>query len=82
MGGSLAHRGPDGEGSYEDQPHRFFMGMRRLSIIDLKGGWQPMYNEDCSWISQRGSGFLAPCRAHDGVEREGEYLLHRLQLSG
>jgi asparagine synthase (glutamine-hydrolysing) len=48
MGGSLAHRGPDGEGSYEDQPHRFFMGMRRLSIIDLKGGWQPIYNEDCS----------------------------------
>ena len=38
MGESLAHRGPDGRGSYEDEPHRFFMGMRRLSIIDLEGG--------------------------------------------
>jgi len=48
MGDSLAHRGPDGRGSYEDEPHRFFMGMRRLSIIDLDGGWQPIYNEDRS----------------------------------
>jgi asparagine synthase (glutamine-hydrolysing) len=46
MGDSLAHRGPDGRGSYEDEPHRFFMGMRRLSIIDLEGGGQPIYNED------------------------------------
>ena len=48
MGESLAHRGPDGEGSYRDEPHRFFMGMRRLSIIDLDGGSQPIYNEDRS----------------------------------
>jgi asparagine synthase (glutamine-hydrolysing) len=48
MGASLVHRGPDGEGFYEDEPHRFFMGMRRLSIIDLEGGWQPIYNEDRS----------------------------------
>jgi asparagine synthase (glutamine-hydrolysing) len=48
MGDSLAHRGPDGEGSCEDESHRFFMGMRRLSIIDLDGGSQPIYNEDRS----------------------------------
>lgn len=46
MGRSLVHRGPDGEGFYEDEPHRFSMGMRRLSIIDLEGGWQPIFNED------------------------------------
>ena len=46
MGASLVHRGPDGEGFLEDREHRFFMGMRRLSIIDLDGGWQPIYNED------------------------------------
>ncbi len=46
MGRSLVHRGPDGEGFYEDERHRFSMGMRRLSIIDLQGGWQPIYNED------------------------------------
>lgn len=40
------HRGPDGEGFYED-PH-VMLGMRRLAIIDLNGGWQPLYNEDKS----------------------------------
>jgi asparagine synthase (glutamine-hydrolysing) len=48
MGDSLAHRGPDGRGCYEDEVHRFHMGMRRLSIIDLEGGSQPIYNEDRS----------------------------------
>jgi asparagine synthase (glutamine-hydrolysing) len=48
MGDSLAHRGPDGRGSYENEAHRFYMGMRRLSIIDLEGGSQPIYNEDRS----------------------------------
>lgn len=46
MGASLIHRGPDGEGFYEDERHRFFMGARRLSIIDLEGGRQPIANED------------------------------------
>ena len=48
MGDSLAHRGPDGRGCYADEAHRFYMGMRRLSIIDLEGGSQPIYNEDHS----------------------------------
>ncbi len=48
MGHSLVHRGPDGEGFLQDPDHRFFMGMRRLSIIDLSGGAQPIYNEDRS----------------------------------
>ncbi|MEJ0005151.1 MAG: asparagine synthase (glutamine-hydrolyzing) [Steroidobacteraceae bacterium] len=42
----LAHRGPDGEGSYAN-PH-VVLKMRRLSIIDLHTGWQPLYNEDRS----------------------------------
>lgn len=40
----LSHRGPDGEGSYFDD--NIALAMRRLSIIDLEGGWQPLYNED------------------------------------
>jgi asparagine synthase (glutamine-hydrolysing) len=48
MAASLRHRGPDGEGFYRDEPHRFFMGARRLAIIDLAGGGQPLFNEDRS----------------------------------
>ncbi len=43
---SISHRGPDGFGYHVDQT--IFMGHRRLSIIDLEGGSQPIYNEDRS----------------------------------
>jgi asparagine synthase (glutamine-hydrolysing) len=39
---SLAHRGPDGEGIYRDAG--VTLGHRRLSIIDLQGGRQPLRN--------------------------------------
>jgi asparagine synthase (glutamine-hydrolysing) len=42
----LEHRGPDGEGFYEDELAHVFLGHRRLSIIDIAGGHQPMSNED------------------------------------
>ncbi len=49
MGASIFHRGPDGGGEYLDGP--LGMGMRRLSIIDLSTGDQPMANEDRSlWV--------------------------------
>ena len=40
----IRHRGPDGEGRYIDD--KIALGHRRLSIIDLEGGSQPIYNED------------------------------------
>ena len=43
---ALVRRGPDGEG-FHIRPH-VGIGMRRLAIIDPKGGWQPLYNEDRS----------------------------------
>jgi asparagine synthase (glutamine-hydrolysing) len=60
MTDALRHRGPDDEGTYLAQ-HRLrppydaqpgiALGFRRLSIIDLAGGHQPMSNEDESvWI--------------------------------
>lgn len=44
MGRIIMHRGPDDEGHYADGP--IAIGMRRLSIIDLAGGHQPLSNED------------------------------------
>ena len=44
MNQQMRYRGPDGEGFYAEGP--VSMGMRRLSIIDLAGGQQPLFNED------------------------------------
>lgn len=48
MNGSLQHRGPDGDGFHFEPGVGF--GHRRLSIIDLEGGKQPLYNEDHSVV--------------------------------
>ena len=45
---SIVHRGPDSSGSYIDRD--IALGFRRLSIIDLEGGDQPMFNEDRSLV--------------------------------
>jgi asparagine synthase (glutamine-hydrolysing) len=44
MADALRHRGPDGEGFYSNGP--VALGHRRLAIIDVAGGAQPMFNED------------------------------------
>ena len=46
MGEVQTHRGPDDVGYYVDQEARIHFGLRRLSIIDLEGGHQPVSNED------------------------------------
>lgn len=48
MGDLLTHRGPDGVGVYADDAEHVFLIHRRLSIIDIDGGAQPMWNEDKS----------------------------------
>ncbi len=53
MGSVLVHRGPDDEGCYFGRG--VALGMRRLSIIDLAGGHQPISNEDQSvWVILNG----------------------------
>src|SRR5262249_32663457 len=42
----LTHRGPDGEGFFMDPSRRLAFGMRRLAIIDLVSGQQPIFSED------------------------------------
>lgn len=44
MADLIKHRGPDSDGYYTDD--YVALGFRRLSIIDLEGGTQPIYNED------------------------------------
>jgi len=44
MCGAMVHRGPDDEGHYVDG--QVMLGMRRLKIIDLETGNQPIFNED------------------------------------
>src|SRR5438874_553087 len=53
MGAMTIHRGPDDEGIHVDGAAA--IGMRRLSIIDLAGGHQPLSNEDGSlWLVANG----------------------------
>src|SRR5258708_27498299 len=68
---AIEHRGPDAFGYYRDQ--QAALGHRRLSIIDLTGGAQPMTNEDKSlWIIYNGEIFN-----HAGLRPELEAARHR-----
>ena len=48
----IRHRGPDDQGVWvgEGAEHGVALGMRRLSIIDVSGGHQPIFNEDHSIV--------------------------------
>jgi len=59
MANSIAHRGPDDEGYYINGPLGF--GFRRLSIIDLDGGHQPMSDrEESVWVVFNGEIYNFP----------------------
>ncbi|MBM3293543.1 MAG: asparagine synthase (glutamine-hydrolyzing) [Candidatus Aminicenantes bacterium] len=53
---TIVHRGPDDEGIYTDG--LIGLGIRRLSIIDVAGGHQPLSNEDGTvWIAYNGEAY-------------------------
>jgi asparagine synthase (glutamine-hydrolysing) len=65
---SIVHRGPDDEGIFVKGG--VGLGMRRLSIIDLKGGHQPVFNEDRSvWIVFNGEIYNFPELRRDLEQR-------------
>jgi asparagine synthase (glutamine-hydrolysing) len=69
----LRHRGPDGEGLWIDGP--IGLGHRRLAIVDVVGGLQPMTNEDGGvWIIYNGE-IYNHAALRPGLEAKG----HRYQ---
>src|SRR5262245_24757750 len=46
MSDAMIHRGPDGAGRFVDPAHGVYLAHRRLAILDISGGDQPMWNED------------------------------------
>ena len=75
MGRVIAHRGPDDEGHHVDGPCA--IGMRRLSIIDLAGGHQPLSNEDGTlWLVCNGEIYN-----FRELRRELEALGHRFKTA-
>jgi asparagine synthase (glutamine-hydrolysing) len=95
MANAIRHRGPDDESYYfsEPQPGHVSVGFgfRRLSIIDLSGGRQPMSNEDGSlWLVCNGELYNYPT-LRPGLEAKGhrfhtncdvEVLLHLYEEMG
>ncbi len=71
----LAHRGPDDEGRYVDPQRRCGLAFRRLAIIDLAGGRQPLANEDeTAWVVFNGEIYNFPA-----LRRELEARGHRFR---
>ncbi len=65
----MTHRGPDDEGVYADGPTA--IGMRRLSIIDVAGGHQPLSNENGTiWIVFNGE-IYNHAELRQGLEQRG-----------
>jgi len=46
MTSAISHRGPDAAGEWVDEADAVYLGHRRLSIVDLAGGGQPMWTAD------------------------------------
>ena len=73
MCGVIEHRGPDDEGHYIEPG--IAMGMRRLSIIDLAGGHQPLSNlQRTLWVVCNGEIYN-----FRELRRELEHQGHRFQ---
>jgi len=72
---TIIHRGPDDEGIYAVGP--IGLGMRRLSIIDLAGGRQPVHNEDKSiWVVFNGEIYNFPDLRRELEARGHNFYTH------
>jgi asparagine synthase (glutamine-hydrolysing) len=72
---TLIHRGPDDDGFYFDR--ELALGMRRLSIIDVAGGHQPIHNEDASvWIVFNGEIYNYPELRNELISKVHSFYTH------
>jgi asparagine synthase (glutamine-hydrolysing) len=67
---TLHHRGPDGEGIYVSPDARLGFGHRRLSIVDVDGGAQPMFGRSGEVLVFNGEIYNYP-RLRKELEQEG-----------
>jgi asparagine synthase (glutamine-hydrolysing) len=71
MCATLRHRGPDDEGVHTDPRAEVSIGARRLSIMDVAGGHQPLSNEDATvWAAFNGEIYNHP-KLRDDLRRRG-----------
>ncbi|HSZ06393.1 MAG TPA: asparagine synthase (glutamine-hydrolyzing) [Solirubrobacteraceae bacterium] len=87
----LRHRGPDDEGAHTDPATAVSIGIRRLAIMDVEGGHQPLCNEDRSvWVVCNGEIYNHPqlredlrARGHRfGTGSDTEVLVHLYEEYG
>src|SRR5947209_17937309 len=70
MRDTLEHRGPDGEGVFISDDRRVGLGHRRLAIVDIRGGAQPMFGQRGIAIVFNGEIYNYPA-LRDQLAREG-----------
>jgi asparagine synthase (glutamine-hydrolysing) len=73
MGLAIAHRGPDAVGQMTAREAGF--AFRRLSIIDVAGGHQPIYNEDRSMAIVLNGEIYNHHELRHGLERRGHHFM-------
>lgn len=73
MTDAMIHRGPDAEGFWYDQKNSIFLGHRRLSIIDIETGSQPMWTHD----NQIGITYNGEIYNHGELRKELESLSYQ-----
>ena len=77
MNDCIVYRGPDDEGYYFDESSGVALGMRRLSIIDLEQGSQPIANNDNTvWVVCNGEIYNSPELRKELIKRGHVFRSH------
>ena len=77
MNATMVHRGPDDEGTFVDERAGVALGARRLSIIDVANGHQPLANEDRTvWAALNGEIYNAARLRETLIRRGHRFVSH------